>query len=590
MRRPFAEPMVAALKALNIPVAGADRMELNDQLAVQDLIALGDFVTLPDDDLALANVLKSPLFGFDDDDLFQLAFKRSGSLWKALLDVQAHDERYREAASILKGWRQRADFQPPFEFFAQVLDRDGMRARLLARLGTEASDPLDEFLNLAITYDANAAPSLTGFLTWLRSGSRQVKRDMEQGSDEVRVMTVHASKGLEAPIVFLADTCRVSNANDTNKEPLVKLPPPVASDAHGGRRGGAQVWHIKGSGGVEAIGVAKATKAQMDLEERNRLLYVAMTRARDRLYIAGFEGKKGRQPGCWYDLICDGLKGVMEEVQDAEGRMLLRLSSPQQAPAVRPRASAASSAPVEALPCWARRPPAREAIISVPLAPSKLAPYEVDEEGLPQPGKAASGTDVPDEPAIPPPIFAEPDYRFVRGTLTHALLEHLPQVPDSQRLDVARRYLALRAADLPQAIRESIVSETLAILNDAQFAPLFGPRSRPEVAIAADIPRPDGQGPALRLTGKIDRLAEVGEDIMIVDYKTNRTPPKDLEGVAEAYLLQLASYRLALKKIYPGRRLRAALLWTLGPRILEIPEKRIEHAEQRLWELADASS
>lgn len=587
-RRPFAGPMVAALKALGVPVAGADRMELGDQIAVQDLIALGDFVTLPDDDLALANVLKSPMFGFDDVDLYQLAYKRQGSLWKALIDAQAHDPRYVEAASLLKGWRQRADFQPPFEFFAQALDRDGMRRRLLARLGTEAADPLDEFLNLAISYDDAAAPSLTGFLTWLRSGSRQVKRDMEQGSNEVRVMTVHASKGLEAPIVFLADTCRTA-AGGPDKEPLIELPP-GGSDSRAGR-GDPRIWQIKGASQIAAVRAAKTAKARIDTQEENRLLYVAMTRARDRLYIAGFEGKKARKPECWYDLICDGLRGLTSQFEDEEGRIIHRLSSPQEAAVAKSKPMDTATTQDVPLPGWSKRAPVRDAIVSLPLVPSRLVPYEVDEEGHPQAVMPAIRTDeIPDDPPVISPIFTQPDYRFLRGTLTHALLEQLPQVALERRAEAAQGYLALRAAELPPAIQQSIISETLAILGDEQFAPLFGPRSRAEVSIAADIPRPDGRGPALRLTGKIDRLAEVGDDIMIVDYKTNRNAPDGIEDVAEAYLLQLAAYRLALKAIYPGRSLRAALLWTFAPRILEIPTARIEVAEQRLWELSGASS
>jgi len=588
-RRPFAGPMVAALKALGVPVAGADRMELSDQIAVQDLIALGDFVTLPDDDLALANVLKSPMFGFDDVDLFQLAYKRRGSLWKALIDAQAHDPRYMEAATLLKSWRQRADFQPPFEFFAQVLDRDGMRRRLLARLGTEAADPLDEFLNLAISYDDSAAPSLTGFLSWLRSGSRQVKRDMEQGGNEVRVMTVHASKGLEAPIVFLADTCRTASSGP-DKEPLIELPPPGGRDSRMSQSG-PRIWLIKGASQVAAVQAAKQAKADMERQEQNRLLYVAMTRARDRLYVTGFEGKKARKPECWYDLICDGLRGLTSQFEDEEGRIIQRLSSPQEAPVTQPKTIDTADMQDVPLPDWSKRAPVRDAIVSLPLAPSRLVPYDVDEEGHPLPHTPAIRTDeVPDDPPVVSPVFKQPDYRFLRGTLTHALLEQLPQVAEEQRAEAAQRYLELRAAELPPAIRQSIISETLAILDDEQFAPLFGPRSRAEVSIAADIPRPDGRQPALRLTGKIDRLAEVGDDIMIVDYKTNRNAPDRIEDVAEAYLLQLAAYRLALKAIYPGRSLRAALLWTFVPRILEIPTARIETAEQRLWELSGASS
>lgn len=582
-RRPFAAPMVAALKALGIPVAGADRMELNDQLAVQDLVALGDFVTLPDNDLALASVLKSPMFGLDDDDLFGLAYKRSGSLWRALIAAQAHDARYLEATTLLKGWRQRADFQPPFEFFAQVLDRDGMRRRLLARLGTEAADPLDEFLNLAISYDDDAAPSLTGFLTWLRSGQRQVKRDMEQGSNEVRVMTVHASKGLEAPIVFLADTCRGA-ASGPDKEPLIKMPPPQEGQP-------LRAWRIKGASQVAAVQSARTAKARSDLEEQNRLLYVAMTRARDRLYVAGFEGKNGRHANCWYDIISDGLAGLAEDFNDGEGRLIRRLSSSQAAPIDKAKTVGSRSEAEVPIPEWAHRAPVRDAIVSLPLAPSKLAPYDVDEAGDPASGKTIAPPDeVPDDPPAPSPVFTQPDYRFLRGTLTHALLEHLPLVPELRRPEMAERYLTLRGADLPSSVRSSIISETFAILGDTRFAPLFGPRSRAEVAIAADIPRPDGKGPALRLTGKIDRLAEVGDDVMIVDYKSNRRAPDDVADVAETYLLQLAAYRLALGSIYPGKRLKAVLLWTFGPRILEIPDAQIAQAEKRLWELSTASS
>ncbi len=193
-------------------MAGADRIRLSEQIGVEDLVSLGDFLTLPEDDLALAEVLKSPLFNLDDDDLLALANGRKGTLWKALLDNAGAKPRYAEAAATLKRWRKAADFTPPYEFFAALLDRDGVRKKLLSRLGPDAADPLDEFLNLALTYDDNAPPSLTGFLAAMRAGTREIKRDMEHGRNEVRVMTVHGAKGLEAPIVFLPDTCSAGSA------------------------------------------------------------------------------------------------------------------------------------------------------------------------------------------------------------------------------------------------------------------------------------------------------------------------------------------------------------------------------------------
>src|SRR6185437_6106877 len=208
-RNPFAAPMVAALKRRNIAVAGADRIALTDQIAVQDFMVLGDFLTLPEDDLALATVLKGPIFGFDDDDLLAMAPGRKRTLWTALLDSAETNTAFRHAAETLKRWRAKADFTPPFEFFSSVLDRDGGREKMLSRLGPEAADAIDEFLDLALRFDDGAPPSLTQFLAKLRASEPEVKRDMDHGRNEVRVMTVHGAKGLEAPIVFLPDTCTI---------------------------------------------------------------------------------------------------------------------------------------------------------------------------------------------------------------------------------------------------------------------------------------------------------------------------------------------------------------------------------------------
>ncbi len=213
-RNPFAPVIIRALKARGIPVAGADRIKVTQQIAVEDLVALGHFLLLPEDDLALATVLKSPLIGLDDDDLFKLGHTRRGTLWSALQKQATDDPRFTEAVEALKRWRSEADFFPPFEFYSRLLDKDGRRARLLSRLGPEAGDAIDEFLNLAIRFDQDEPPSLQGFVDWLGKAEPEIKRDMDQGRNEVRVMTVHGAKGLEAPIVFLPDTCSVKGAGD----------------------------------------------------------------------------------------------------------------------------------------------------------------------------------------------------------------------------------------------------------------------------------------------------------------------------------------------------------------------------------------
>ena len=585
-RHPFARPMVAALKARGIPVAGADRLTLTEQIAVQDLVALGDFLTLPEDDLALANVLKSPLFGFDDEDLLAIAHGRKGTLWKALLDQRSSHPAYEEAAALLRDWRRRADFLPPYEFLAGVLDRDGMRQRLLSRLGAEAADSIDELINLAIAYDDDAPPSLTGFLTWLRESDREIKRDMEHGRDEVRIMTVHGAKGLEAPVVFLPDTCTAASTGRTSSLVPVDI-------AAGARPAGvsqsesapsAFAWKVKGSRGLAPIAAGADSLKARERDELNRLLYVAMTRARDRLYVAGFEGKQARPSGCWYDLIRDGLDEHLIASEDASGQPVLRLESPQTADPVEQESRLTEAHAPLPLEPWGLTAAPREPQLTMPMAPSRLAPYDVDEAGepiTPAPSDRANA----DEPAAAPPRTLSSGNRFLRGTLTHALLEHLPEIPRQTWKKAAEAFIEQRGAELPPRVQRSIVTETLAVLGDSKIACLFGPQSRAEVAIAAEIPRPSGRGPALKLNGQIDRLAVDGQHVFIVDYKTNRPPPADVAKVADAYLFQLAAYRLALAQLFPDKALKAAILWTDGPRLMEISAARLEPYERRLWEL-----
>ena len=577
-RDPFARPMVGALKARGIAVAGADRIQLTEQIAVQDLMALGDFLTLPEDDLSLATVLKSPLFGLDDDALLAIAPGRKGTLWKALLDQAQSDSRFFEAAETLKRWRRTADFSPPFEFFATLLDKDGGRGKLLARLGPDAADAIDEFLNLAVSYDDGAPPSLTGFLAWLRTTAREVKRDMEHGRNEVRVMTVHGAKGLEAPIVFLPDTCSASSAATRRGRPVAvhdfkrpeNFPAPF-------------VWPVKGTSGLETIAGANSALEAAERNERNRLLYVAMTRARDRLYISGFEGKRGRDRGCWYDTISEALGDMLETATDVHGQPVRRIVSKQSVPHDMPKSDLERREGAQALPDWAHAPARREPQLTIPLAPSRLAPYDMDETGEPSPTplRVPAGA----EPHAAQPGTTSGQNRFQRGLLTHALLQYLPDVDSAVWPVAAKAFIAKRGRGLSGRVQASIVAETLAVLGHEAFALLFGSESRAEVPIVAEIPRPNGRGPALKLAGQIDRLAVTPERVYIVDYKTNRPPPHEVTEVADVYLFQLAAYALALEQIYPGRLVQAALLWTDGPRLMEIPDKLLNDFKGRLWDV-----
>jgi ATP-dependent helicase/nuclease subunit A len=577
-RNPFAIPMVAALKRRNIPVAGSDRSTLTDQIAVQDLMALGDFLILPEDDLALANVLKGPIFDFDDDDLLAIApSRKSKTLWTALLDSVHMKPAHKNAAETLKHWRSKADFTPPFEFFSNVLDRDGAREKFLHRLGPEAADAIDEFLDLALSYDDGTPPSLTQFLADVRTLEPEIKRDMEHGRDEVRVMTVHGAKGLEAPIVFLPDTC-TTRSGDIAGASLVKLshlqhpadiPEPI-------------VWAVKGTSGVQAVSLARQFREAREQEERNRLLYVAMTRARDRLYIAGFEGRRPPDPSCWYNVISDALRPFADEIDAGQDRKILRISSPQLAEPKKPQDEKTRIIDAVDRPAFATTRIHPEPKLSVPLAPSRLEPYAPDAEGEPVIPVKRDMAHTFDGPS---PLAGNAEHRFLRGNLTHALLQHLPSVDTADRRRIAMAFVEKRGAQLTPRARASIVRETLEILSTPNFAALFGPNSMAEVPIAAVIPRAKGKGPALDLSGQIDRLAVTKDEVLIVDYKTNRPPPSDVQFVAAAYLYQLAAYRLALGEIYPGRRVRAALLWTDGPHLMEIPTDVLDSFESRLWDL-----
>ena len=524
-RASFVEAMVRALKRKGIPVAGVDRMVLMEQLAVMDLAALGQFLLLPEDDLNLATVLKGPLVGWDDEQLFDLAHDRSDSLWAALRGRPDS-----AACQYLTGLLAKVDFAPPFELYAELLGAGGGRRAILARLGPDANDPINEFLDLALSYERDHAPSLQGFLHWLERGETEVKRDLDQGQNEVRVMTVHGAKGLEAPVVFLADTVRVPD-----RTPALLWP-----DTEDGSP--APLWAPIRAMEEEIMSQARAVAiAERDREYR-RLFYVALTRAADRLYICGFEGKAGRRDHCWYDMAWRALANMpeIEKPDEIPGGLRLRNDQGIQPPP----APIAVPSETGALPPWARLAAPAEPVPPRPLVPSRpLAP---------EPGPAS-------------PLADDGQARFQRGNHIHRLLQTLPDLPAEQREPAAARYLALPAHVLEPDQQAEILHETLAVLNHPDFAALFGPGSRAEVPLTALIA-------GRVISGVVDRLTVTDSNVLVVDYKSNRPPPRMVENVSAVYLRQLASYRAALKEIYPTKTVRCALLWTDGPYLMAIDD------------------
>ena len=545
-RGPQFEAIIRALKNAGIPVAGADRLVLTDHIAVMDLMVLADALLLPDDDLALATVLRSPLFGFTDEQLFDIAWKRQGSLRAALAAKAGDDPLLAEAAARLDRLTQAARHDTPFAFYAGLLGAEGGRRQFLTRLGHEAADALDEFLNLALDYETRETPSLQGFVAWLRGARTEVKRDMEIARDEVRVMTVHGAKGLEAPIVILADTTtRPTGPRDPRLLPLPATDAPPCAPAR-------LVWAGAKAADVGPMPEARERARRAAQDEYRRLLYVAMTRAAQRLIICGTEGVNKKPDGCWYELVFDALAPLAVEVpaEDGDGMVWRYQKSAPEETAVEDSQQPTKAGAIP-LPAWLTQHAPREEPPAPTISPSKA--YEDLE--------AAPGHD-------PAAVRGQREKALARGNLLHRLMQSLPDIPRERRAEAAKRYLARNAKNFTAEECESIVEQVRAVLDDPRFSELFSPGSRAEVPIVGRV----GRNP---VSGQVDRLAITADAVLIGDYKTNRPVPIE---PPDAYVTQLALYRAVLARLYPDRPIRAALIWTEVPDIMEIPSSALDAA------------
>jgi ATP-dependent helicase/nuclease subunit A len=536
-RGPLFEAIIRALKDAEVAVAGADRLVLTEHIAVMDLMALADCLLLPDDDLALASVLKSPLFGLSEEQLFALAFDRKGSLRASLRTNTA----FAATEQALSEMAQAAWKHTPFGFYAHVLGAMRGRAKILARLDTEANDALDEFLNLALDFESRETPSLQGFLAWLRAAKSEVKRDMEMVRDEVRVMTVHGAKGLEAKTVFLADTTTAPAG--AHPPSLLKL----SNDA--------LVWATRKQDDTEAMAQARQADEGATRDEYRRLLYVAMTRAAERLIVCGAQGTRKIPEGCWYELVRDALEAdcVTEPADDGDGEVLRyrKTGAPAAEP---PSAGEPIPAPTPLpLPDWLVRDAAPESPGERTITPSTASE---------------------DEP-VRPAADGDRQLGLLRGTLVHRLLQSLPDIAAGRRAEAAAAYLDRAGALLSAVERTKLAGQALRLIDDERFSPLFAAGSRAEVPIVGKLTR---NGKTFRVSGQIDRLAVTPGAVLIGDFKTNRPAPRRIEDVPPAYVTQLALYRAVLARLYPDRDVRAALVWTEAPDLMELSAEVLDAA------------
>jgi ATP-dependent helicase/nuclease subunit A len=544
------DAVIQALKHASIPVAGADRLKLTEHIAIIDLMNLADALLLPQDDLALAVALKSPLFGLDEDDLFALAWDRKGPLREVLSKQAGAKASLQDALGRLEECERRFRHETPFTFYAWLLGGDGGRQRILRRLGSEANDALDEFLELALNHERKAPASLQGFMAWLRSADTEVKRDMEISRDEVRVMTVHGAKGLEASVVIMVDT--TSSPSDTQRLRLIHLPR--------GNGGEITVWAGRKADDPSPVAAARLAMLGDTEDEYRRLLYVAMTRAADRLIVAGIKpgNSKNIRQFCWYDLADKGLaaSGLREEIIETDDGAIKRYTRPEDG-AETGIAVANATGIQRTLPAWLRTPLPTPTRTSDLLRPSDASEYKAR--------RVKASESVRQRTAA-----------LRRGTLVHRLLQSLPDVAADRQRAAALNFLRRNADDWTENEREALAKKVLGLIGDVRFAAVFGNGSRAEVPIVGRLDQPDGT-PVL-VSGQIDRLVVTENEVLIVDFKTNQTPPNTAAEAPAAYIRQLALYRAILARLYPQRAIRTALLWTETPEFMEISASALDAA------------
>jgi ATP-dependent helicase/nuclease subunit A len=527
-RRLMFHEIIRACKLRDLPVAGADRMVLTEELAVQDLITLLRFLALPEDDLSLACALRSPLFGWSEDRLFRLAHGRGRAfLWERM----RADTGSAETVTVLQDLRDQTDFLRPYELIERVLTRHDGRRRMLSRFGVEAEDAIEAFVAQALAYEAEEIPTLDGFIGWLEAAEVEVKRQSEAAGGRIRVMTVHGAKGLEAPVVILPDTA-------DRRDPQ----PATLCDCDG-----LPILRAAKAEAPEVQRTAEAAAADRRREESDRLLYVALTRAQRWLIVAG--AGKADNPASWYRRVEAGMEelgAVAQEFSSGTGSRFDSGNWPTLRPAPASVAPDLPTADLDALACLLPLPPPRPG----PLSPSALGGAK----------------------ALPGETGASEEVALLRGRMVHTLLEHLPMVPAAER--DARATALLAPFDAAESEVVLCRAEAAALLAAPELADLFAADTLAEVSLA-------GEWRGRPLWGLIDRLIVTPERVLAVDFKTNRVVPPTPAEVPEGLLRQLGAYAHLLAPLYPGRRIEAAILWTATARLMRLDGAALTDALDR---------
>ncbi len=536
-RRSLAARIVAQLQTLGIPVAGVDRFDLASPLAVQDLLAALRFIVQPDDEYSLAVLLVSPLIGWTQQQLYDETAQRGRTPLRQWIAGQSTPACH-HASAQLELLRGSAEFTTPYRLLDTILSGPlQARKAMASRLGEEANDAIDALLAEALAFESREIPSIIGFLDHIDRAPLDVKRQTDARGGLVRVMTVHGSKGLQAPIVILAD----ATGDPTRQDPNVTVA--IATWR------GLPVFRTSKEARPPRLEAAWNAARGAQLEEHWRLFYVAATRAERLLVITGTLRKADAEPPehSWY-LAAQRALAAMDAApfdHDWESGPGWRTASAPGNWSRQPLndTKTGKRQAQAALPGWATRRAAAEARPPRPLAPSQLG-----------------ADDAPQRPAGGQRAAA-----IQRGILLHSLIERLPHVAMEGRMDAAQRWLAINAPGLAAAARAEMAGEACRVLDNPDWAAIFGAGSLAEVPFSAVI---DG---GIVVAGTVDRLLVTGEQVLVVDYKTGAHVPARAEDVAPAYLRQMAAYVAALAVIFPGRRVAAALLYTAAPTLIALP-------------------
>ncbi|WP_375677270.1 double-strand break repair helicase AddA [Bartonella sp. AS69XJJH] len=561
-RDQFVSALSRAFKHRNIPVAGADRLQLTKHISIRDLMALARFVLQPQDDLSLACVFKSPLFALSEEELYQLAAHRTGSLWQSLCTHASSQASFKDAFEKLNHYRALVDKIPVFEFYSHILNNDKGRQKILSRLGSEANDVLDAFMDYTLTIQKTGLPGLQAFLETLSASEPEIKREFEQNNEEIRIMTVHAAKGLEAAIVFLVDPGSAI-WHPQHAPHLLKVP--LNNAQWNGKQ--AFIWRPNEKFDTKLSKQAISHLKERAEEEYRRLLYVGMTRAEDRLFICGYKGQK-TQSHTWLQLVKKALEPHALVIKDsAEDITAWRFCiTPPSSASINQEAPRAECETLPPLPAFFSHKVPEEPVLPKPLKPSVASlSIEADTE-LPSSPKQFTSS----------PVLGETNtnraFSIEYGNLIHRLLQYLPDYPLQKRQDYARNYLNIKASHWHESQREDALRHVWKILDHVYLKPLFSEHSRAEVSLMGIVKI---RGKEHAISGQIDRLYITQNSIIFADFKTG-TPPENEAAIASHHWLQMALYRKLLQAIHPDKDIQALLIYSKEAKIFKLPPEKLE--------------